>query len=138
MQKQTHFVDAIQIQVKFPGFFSPNNDFITATANICVEFLILILNQLHKTHSSCINPLILFHLFHGFIFLQQKWKGTDEQIVNIFGQCNYSEKPDYKTTYFSLNEFLKKCYTQCADQTQHQFLCILIKGINLVYCYLIF
>lgn len=43
-------------------------------------------------------------------FCNKNEKGIDEQIVinNVFGQCNYSKKPDYKATYFSLNEFFKK------------------------------
>lgn len=73
-------------------------------------------------------------------FCNKNGKGVDEQIVinNVFGQCNYSKKPDYKATYFSLNEvfFLNAIHT--ASQTWLKFLYILIKGINLVYCYRIF
>lgn len=68
-------------------------------------------------------------------------KSTDEQIDNIFGQCNYSEKLDCKTAYFSVKGVLEMqlagC-TECVGQTWHQFVHTLIKGINIASCYVIF
>lgn len=56
-------------------------------------------------------------------FCNKNGKDADEQIAinNIFGQCNYSKKPDYKATYFSLNEFFKKCYTYCKSNLASVF-----------------
>lgn len=91
-------MDIIQIQVKLPGVFSLNNNFIAGHCTYLCQFLIYVLKQFHQIASQ--NMFKLAICFIVLSLCNKNGKSKDAQIANIFGQCNYSEKFHYKTAYF--------------------------------------